>query len=167
MAYAIPSDMAARYDLNTISDLLSDSGEPVANITDNSILLAILESSSGRVDAALLVSDNYTTAELASLTGNSLALLKDIVCDLGMARLMRRRPEKLGDEAVAAVSKDAEEYLDRLRRGDRLFDIPAHREAGLPEVTGPTAMDYRNLNLIPDRTHNFYPARSRRLPIGR
>ncbi len=167
MAYASPGDLVDRYDERTISELLSDTEEPVADITSNDKLLAILAGASGRVDAALLVSGNYTTDELTSLTGNSLALLKDIVCDLAMGRLLRRRPEKIGADSIAAASQDAEDYLDRLRKGERLFDVGSHVDAGQPEVTGPTTLDYARLNLIPDRTKNFYPPRSKRLPIGR
>lgn len=167
MAYANSSDLIDRYDERTIKDLLSDTGEQIADLAENSKLLALLDASSGRVDAALLVANHYTTKELTELTGNSLALLKDIVCDIAMAKLLKRRPENLGRESIEAVTKEAEEYLDRLRNGNRLFDIPAHIEAGLPEVTGPTVADYDRLNLIPDRTKHFYPPRSRRLPIGR
>jgi phage gp36-like protein len=169
MVYATSSDLIIRYDKQTIADLLSDTGTPVAdgNLATDSKLLAILTAASGRVDAAVMVSDNYTSEELAALTGNSLALLKDIVCDLAMVRLLRRRPEKFGDEGTVAAFKEAEEYLDRLRRGERLFDVTSHKEAGLPTVDGPTANDYANLNLIPDRTKHFYPRRTGRLPIGR
>ena len=167
VAYASPSDMIDRYDGRTIEDLLSDSGEPIADIASDQKLAALLEAASGRVEAAVLVANHYTLDELTSLSGNSLALLKDIVCDLAMARLLRRRPEKMGGKAVEAITKEAEEYLDRLRNGDRLFDIAAHKDAGLPTVTGPTAMDYARLNLIPDRTKHFYPSRARRLPLGR
>ena len=167
MAYASPADMVLRYDANTLSDLLSDTGEAIADLTNNASLLAMLAASSGRLEAALLVSNHYTVTELASLTGNSLALIKDIVCDLTMARVLRRRPEKIASEALQAVAKEAEEYLDRLRKGDRIFDLAAHEAAGTPDVDGPSAADYEQLNLIPDRTKHFYPPRALRLPLGR
>jgi hypothetical protein len=159
--------MIVRYDERTIKDLLSDTGEPIADLTGNTALTALLEAASGRVEAALLVARIYSTDQLAALTGNSLALLKDIVCDLTMAKLLRRRPEKYGADAIKAASQEAEEYLDRLRKGERLFDIDANITAGLPKVEGPSTLDYEWLNLIPDRTQRFYPARMRRLPLGR
>lgn len=167
MVYADAEDLIARYDEQTVKDLLSDTGEPIADLGGDERLSALLESASGRVEAALLVAKHYNANDLEGLTGNSLALLKDIVCDLTMARLLRRRPEKFGGEAIANVAKEAEDYLDRLRNGDRIFDVPARQEAGLPSIDGPTALDYERLNLIPDRTKNFYPVRGRRLPIGR
>jgi phage gp36-like protein len=167
VAYADPSDMIVRYDEQTVKDLLSDTGEPIVDLTTNAKLLALLEAASGRLEAALLVARHYTVVELSALTGNSLALLKDIVCDLTMTKLLRRRPEKFGSDAIKAASQEAEEYLDRLRNGERLFDVPAHIDAGLPSVDGPSTIDYQNLNLIPDRTQRFYPARMRRLPLGR
>ncbi len=167
MAHASPADLTARFDENTIKDLASDTGEPVADITNDQKVLAALADASGRIDGALTVSRMYTAADLAGLTGNSLALLKRIVCSLAMAYLIERRPEKYGGEGVSTAKREAEEYIDRIRKGERLFDVEVAKDAGLPEVDGPTAADYRDLNLIPDRTRNFYPVRAGRLPLGR
>lgn len=167
MSYASPADLTARFDENTIKDLASDTGEPVADITNDQKVLAALADASGRIDSALTVSRMYTPVDLAALTGNSLALLKRIVCSLAMAYLIERRPEKYGGEGVSAAKKDAEEFIDRLRKGERLFDVEAAKDAGLPEIDGPTTTTYRELNLIPDRTRNFYPVRADRLPLGR
>lgn len=167
MAYATPDDMVLRFDANTIGDLVSDTGVAATDLTTNATVLAALEAASGRVDAAALVSQNYSTAELAALTGNSLALLKDIVCDLAMIRLLKRRPEKITNEALAAASKEAEDYLDRLRRGDRLFDVAAHETAGVISVEGPTTLEFENLNLITARTKNYFADYRSRWPLDR
>lgn len=167
MAYATPADLAARFDENTIKDLASDTGEPVADITNDQKVLAALADASGRIDGALTVARMYTAADLEGLTGNSLALLKRIVCSLAMAYMIERRPEKYANEGPSAAKKEAEEYIDRLRKGERLFDVEVVRDAGLPEIDGPSAIDYRRLNLLPDRTRHFYPSRVSRLPIDR
>lgn len=166
-SYATPSDLADRFDARTLRDLASDTGEAVADITSDPHALVALADASGRVDAAVLVGGLYTTDQLGDLTGNSLALLKRLVCDLAMCYMMSRRPERYGSEALAAMHKAADEYLELLRKGERLFDVDVAIAAGRPTVDGPVVTDYETMNLIPDRTSNFYPSRGSRLPIGR
>jgi phage gp36-like protein len=167
-AYATADDLVARYDERTIRDLLSDDGTPVTErLTSHTRLTSLLEAASGRVEAASLNAKMYTAVQLAALTGNSLGLLKDIVCDLAMIRLIMRRPEKFSSEQIKDMREAAEGYLEQLRKGERLFAIDANIDAGLPTIDGPTAVDYERLNLIPDRIRNYYPSRARRLPIGR
>jgi hypothetical protein len=166
MAHATPEDLIHFHDEMVVSDLLSDSGEPIVDLANHPGLLALLRAAAGRVEAACSVANLYQPKELAQLAGNSEALLKEIECDLAMIRLLRRRPGKY--EAIQAQVKDAEDYLDRLRKGERIFGgIAEVREAGLPQVEGPSIATYERLNLIPDRTKHFYPHRSGRLPIGR
>lgn len=169
MSYATAADLIARFDANTIADLASDTGEPAGDISAAPRVLTALEDASGRVDAACMVSDLYTAADLAALTGNGLALLKRIVCDIALANLLGARPEKYGTEFFKAIDERAEEYLERLRKGARLFPIQAQKDAGLPSVDGPSAVDIDedHLNLVTSRTHNFYPHAARRLPFGR
>jgi len=167
VAYATATDLAARYDENTIKDLASDTGEPVDDITTDPKVLAALDDASGRVESAITVARIYSAADLAGLTGNTLALLKRITCELAMVFLIQRRPEKYADEALERMKAGAEDFLDRLRKGERLFAVEAARDAGLPEIDGPSAITYNRLNMIPDRTRNFYPSRKSRLPLGR
>ena len=83
-----------------------------------------------------------------------------------MSSLLRRRPGRYSE--IAESVKEYEEYLDRLRKGERIFGgAIENRQDGLPDIDGPTIATYERLNLIPDRTHNFYSSRSSRLPIDR
>ncbi len=167
MAHATPADLTDRFDARTIADLASDTGEPVENLNTDAKVLAALDDASGRFEAAVLVSNLYSTTDLSGLTGNSLALKKRIVCDLAMVNLLRRRPERFGAEAIKAAEDSGEAYLEMLRKGQRLFDVDAAQDAGLPDIDGPTTIQYSTLNLIPDRTKNFYPFRATRLPTDR
>ena len=166
-SYATPSDMADRFDVRTLRDLASDTGEAVADVAGDDHILVALADASGRVDAAVLIGGLYTTTQLGDLAGNSLALLKRLVCDLAMAYMIGRRPERYGSEALKAIHDASEDYLERLRRGERLFDVAAAIAAGLPEIDGPSIVQYNRLNLIPDRTKRFYPGRITRLPTDR
>lgn len=169
MAHAVAADLIARYDTRTIQDLASDTGTEVAaeDLATNDNVTAALEDASGRMDAAVLTGKMYTLAQLEALTDNSLALRKRICCDLAMGYLMGRRPEKYGAESLRAMQQAGEEYLERLRKGERLFYVVAVQDAQLPEIDGPSIIQYETMNLIPDRTRNFYPSRASRLPTNR
>jgi phage gp36-like protein len=167
-AYADTGDLKARYDLRTVLDLATDSGHaPLeAELSSNTIVSAALDGASGVVDAALLVGKMYTTDQLEALTGNSLALLKDIVCDIAMVRLYKRRPGQSMD-VVAQMTEQAEIVLEKLRKGSNVFDLEAIKAAGLPTVNGPSLATYNTLNLLPDRANGTFPSRASRLPLGR
>lgn len=169
MAHAVAADLTARYDSRVIQDLASDTGTPVSagDLADNDNVTAALEDASGRMDAAVLTGKMYTPDQLSELTGNSLALRRRICCDLALAYLMGRRAEKYGAESLKAMQQSGEEYLERLRKGERLFYVVAVQDAQLPEIDGPSVTQYRTMNLIPDRTKNFYPSRASRLPTDR
>lgn len=167
-AYATSADLIKRFDTNVIGDLASDTGTPIASSafsTDDNITAALADAT-GEINSAVMVADLYTAAELAAVTGEDLEFLKRLTCDLAMGYLMGRRPEKYGEQAVKLVEV-ARAHLELIRSGKRLFNIQAKKDAGQPSIDGPTAVDYDNLNLIPDRTRNFYPARATRLPLGR
>jgi hypothetical protein len=166
-AYADYNDLIAFSDERTVLDLLSDTGDYVGDASADAKLLTLLAAASGQIEAACGVSDLYKPDDLAIMTGNSLALLKQLVAALTMVALVRRRPEKYGSEYWQSVRTETEEYLDRLRKGERLFDDPAKRAAGLPTIDGPTAVGYQNLNLLPSRTRNYFPSVAQRLPLGR
>jgi len=167
MAFDSAADLAARFDERIIADLASDTGEPVADITSDTKVTVALEDGAGRIVSALTVARMYDPDDLAALTGYSLALLKRINCELAMSYLIGRRQDNFGDESYQKIQESAEDYLERIRKGERLFDIEAAKDAGLPEVDGPSTVQYRKMNLIPDRTSNFYPERATRLPLGR
>ncbi|HWA97911.1 MAG TPA: hypothetical protein VG713_05440 [Pirellulales bacterium] len=166
-AYATAADLVGRFDSRDIAELASDTDEPVADIsTDPNVSLA-LDDASGRIEAALLVSGQYTVDQLSSLTGNAKALLCRLTCELAMAMLVGRRPEKYSSDMFVALVQHAEDQLELLRKGVNLFNITTNVDAGLPKVDGPSAVTYQRLNLLPDRTRNYYPNRSSRLPLGR
>lgn len=167
MAYASSSDLAARFDERTIKDLASDTGAPVTDISTSGRVTAALDDASGRVDSAMLVGGMYSTDQLAALTGNSLAMLKRITCELAMVYLVEARPGRYASDQLEKQKETCEDFLDRLRKGERLFNVQAAIDAGKPTIDGPTTVDYTRLQLIPDRTNNFYPARATRLPTGR
>jgi hypothetical protein len=167
MAIVTPAILIDFYDETIVADLVSDDGLPEPDLATNAKLLRILNAAEGRLESACTVANIYTPTELAALTGTSLALAEELISGLAMAALLRRRGTGKYSEIKERVD-DCEDFLDRLRKGERLFGGESDaREAGLPSVDGPTIATYRRLNMLPDRVGHFYPNRSSRLPIGR
>ena len=170
--YATANDFLNYFDLRTTGELLDDTGNPVVDIGASSILQELLLSASGQVAAACEVSGLYSSADLTAIsqsTDPSSAWLRRIVCTLAGVMLVQRRYDKLNSDYWTEREKWCEDYLDRLRTGQRLF-ITAQGDvvgAGQPSVDGPSSVDYARLNLLPDRVQNFYPNRAQRLPWGR
>lgn len=168
-AFATPAALIERYDSRTIGDLASDSGEsiPEGDLAESSKVLQALEDASGRIQAAASVGEQYTPEDLIAMTGNDKALLERITCELAMVYLMERRAHRVGDERLQQVRASAEEYIMMLRNGERVFALDANKAASRADTDGPSTIDFRNMNLIPDRTNHYYPQRKQRLPIGR
>ena len=103
MAYADADDLAAFFDVRIIADLVSDSGVANEAWKNSSIITQMLATASGRIDSALTVANYYLTDDLEDLTGNSLALLKEICCTLAMAGLVKRFYMRSFDRTLAAA----------------------------------------------------------------
>lgn len=161
MAYAAASDLIARYDARTLGDLVSDTGTRVASgsLAADPNIVAALDDASGEIEAALLMGERYSVADLAALTGNSLALLKRICCDCAMALIYGRRPEEQWADRRAAAEQVKAIHLERLANGERVFNVEGIPEAGNPTIGGPSAIAVRRLNMIVDRTQHYYPGR--------
>lgn len=166
-AYATASDLINQYDETTLNDLCVDDGVPETSLDTNSKVTWALDRATGEINAAVLVGQLYTVETLLALSGESEVYLKSLCCELAMAYLILRRPEKYGSEATKEFRQSIKDTLDMFRRGERVFDVAANKEAGLPTIDGPRAVDYQRLNLLPNRTQNFYPHTATRLPLGR
>lgn len=163
MAYATVAQLIDRKSSQTIGDLVSDDGSPVleGDLATNSKVLAALDSASGAIEAAVFAGNRYTAADLAGLVGNSAAYLVSITCDLAMAFLFARKPTHDIDDYKAAMDLQ-DSHLERLRQGKHVFNVAEVEAAGVPSVALPSVVQVTGLNLIRDRTQNYYPAR--RLP---
>jgi len=161
MAYASSTDLTARYDERDIADLASDSGTPESDLANSAIVQAALDDASGDVDAALLKGGRYTATQLSGLTGNSLAKLKRITCEIAMHYLMERRPD-FSPERAEQLEIRRKRHLERLRKGEDVFGLDPAIEAGAPSHQELTTADYQNLNFTRDHVQHYYP--DRRIP---
>lgn len=159
-SYAAVSDLIKRYDVRDIADLASDTGDAVdtASLAADANILAALADASGDIDSALLAGNRYTTDDLEGLTGNSLAKLVRLTCDIAMAFLLGRRPAH-DPERLKAFEERARLLLERLRKGENVFDLDPQKDAGTPDISFQTPSTVQANDLVRDRVRHYYPAR--------
>jgi phage gp36-like protein len=160
MAFATPTQMLERFDPRDIGELCADDSVPIDRITllTDTVLQAALDDASGDILAALNVAGRYTSAELTALTGDSAKYLARITCELALSNLWGRKPLFRTEDRLKALEV-AEKRLERLRKGEHVFAHANNIDAGTPSVDGPTTVGFENLNLLRDRTRNYYPRR--------
>ena len=122
-----------RKDARIVGQLLNDDDTVVApsDLDDNPTLLAALADASGMVEAACLQAGRYQISDLQNLTDNSQAFLARLVCDLTLSLLRRRRAYEADD---LKEYEQANETLERLRKGELVFTVQADIDAGNPSV---------------------------------
>ena len=160
-AYAVPSDLTARYDVRDIAQWASDTGTPVstASIATNVNVLAALADASGMVEAACLAADRYTVSDLQNLaggSGNSSNFIKRLTCDLAVGMLIERRYSY--DRDLPRPCQQALVWLEELRAGKRIFAFQEVADAGNPKVTYQSQSDIAKRNLASFQAARFFGA---------
>ena len=164
MAYATPSDFLSRYDARTTGDLVGDIDQRLSptQLLTNANLITALSNASGQMNSAALFSERYTVQQLQALTGDDLAFLVGLTCDLAFGRLNVRRgndPKKL------PTYQEALELLDMLRKGSEIFNVPGIQ--GVQASEFPSYSTYQNVNLLRDATlSRFFPIRRQQFPTS-
>lgn len=149
MAYCTAAQMLARYDRRQISKLLSDTGVQVtdANLPTNANLLAILEDASGMIAMAARVGKRYTALQLQAVADSTDDIVASqiirLTADLAMGLIVLRRPGA-DPKKLAPNYYQAQEILEQLKRGERIFDVDLTDEFGS-----------RFRNVIPDDADEF------------
>ena len=177
-AYAQPSDFLLRYDARDVVQWVSDQTAPVsqASLSTNPNLFAALTDASGMIESALLAAGRYTVQDLQTLLtvnagtttttiGNSASFLIRLTCDLALGLLIERRPYLERD--MPQSYQRALDWLDRLRKGERVFAFQQVVNAGNPMVTFQSQADLAARNLASyqagryfgfDRAEEFVPS---------
>lgn len=160
-------DMTARYDSRMLARMCFDDDlrHDAEELEASAPMKAALLDATGELRAALSVAGMYTEDQLDRLAPESIALAKRIVCELALACLYARR----GGEARDTIEKlrvASEEYLDRLRKGERLFSLvkdDVKEKAGRPELVAPTRVQLENQNGIIHRANVYFGGVGERL----
>lgn len=161
MAHAATSDWVLRVDPDILNDLANKSvRQSRDDLLTNSVLTTCLDDASGEIDASVRRGGRYSETDLSGLTGNSLAHLKRLCCDIATSLLLQRRPGVF-PELAEAYGKLAREHKASLAKGEDVFDVETAQSDVHPTVLGPTRADDSKMNhLLSDKLHRF-------LPVGR
>lgn len=173
-SYAQISDLLVRADIRAIADTLIDTGgraggtaPTIATIMANPDAVLRMQTAlnwaSGEVEMACLVGNKYTVTDLQALTGMSLASLVGIVVDLAAWRLMQGRYLTL---AITELYRAANEKLQMLRDGARIFALSNQAAAGLPQNQFISQQTINMVDLSTTQARRFYGRRSKER-IGR
>lgn len=139
-AFITVQQFLQRYDWRWVSQNITDTGVPAteASLTDSITpsvsylrLTAFIEEASEMVMAAAAVGARYSLSDIETYGGS---LLIRITSDLVIGAILKRRVRAGSDnEAFTSAYEEALNYLELLRRGERIFyAVPNVPEAGLP-----------------------------------
>lgn len=131
--FVTAAQVVAAYDWRWIAQNITDTGIPAteAQVLASTKLAGFIEEASETILGACAVGARYSLTDLETYGG---ALLRRITCDLVMGLILKRRVRAVKDtEAYTAAYEEALNYLELLRRGERVFyAVPNVPEAGLP-----------------------------------
>ncbi len=161
MALATVEDLLLRKDCRTVGVLAAtgDQAVPEAELYTNPIVLQALEDATGEVVSAMNFVGRYSEADLGALTGASAAKLPRIVCEVAFYLLYEFRPDtrRTRQNEYAAAVEAATAQLERLRKGELVFSIPAAIEAELPSVVDfPSVMRSRACGVVSILARNYF-----------
>jgi len=150
-------DVIKRYDLRLVLRLCFDDEERhlEPELSGNAVMSSALEDAKGAVQGALEVANIYRAEDLDKLTPSSASLFKRLVCDKAMCLLYKRRGQE-SSESVSKANEEVEEYLDRLRKGERLFalnDSNQTQDAGNPSLA---KVEVVRMNSITNRVRDYF-----------
>lgn len=167
MAYATVDHLKLCFDERLLADLCRDDGVSETNLSSNEAVESALERGASDINSAVLVGKMYRLEDLEDLTGTDAWILRELNCELAVLRLIRRRVwESKYGTLREDLKKGTEAYLDRIRQGDRVFNIDRNIDAGVASHDGLTRQEYHDQNWGSRTRYNgFYPAIQ--LPVGR
>lgn len=164
MSFASANDLTERYDYRLIGDLCSDemSELTLGQVLAEAKVSSALNDGAGEILVCLQTGGNYNESDLDELDGLNRSHLIRVNCDIAMANLIQRRPNRVNVEVAEKICEKAREHLNRLRKGENIFGIPAKIESGNLSVSSMSAAQLEGLNLIPDRMHRYFPGQQQR-----
>ncbi len=167
--YATGKQLTERYDIDWIGEMASDDRSTLAQaeVPQHPAVITALAGASGRVNSALIVGAKYTPDQLVGLEGTDDGeYLADLVCNLAIIKLCRRRPEATPVDMIGDLRDETETQLELLRKGANIFNLEANVEATLVDTDGPTAVELIQRNGLGVRMRRFFPEPAQRLPLA-
>lgn len=165
-AYATGSDLIARYDVDLVGDLATDSREPIEQsaVPNLPLVTTALLDASGMIDVNLATGGRYKPADLETLTGNSVNHLKRITCDIAMGLLLQRRTDMKYQELAEKVVAGSKQHLMALARGENIFGIESVLNAGSIEYQTISSVTIDDRNTLTTRLNRYFPSTETLIP---
>lgn len=150
-------DLAQYVDIRLLNELASDTGVD-ENYADDPglIIFTALNRATEEIASAATRSNAYTMADLTALVTDLNGMLRGLTADLAMTYLFERRGGTV-PEVIRAKANRAQERLNDLRDGKRVFAIASKRDAGTATVQVISASTRGSLAMNADGT--FFPNR--------
>lgn len=170
--YCSASELFLYHDPNQCADMVVDGDDPrptVGEMSDpdnkyGAMVLRFRRAASGRVESACLVAKMYTPEDLQELydptdsandnTASREVLVK-LTADICFWMLCQRRQPNAGDPRNVPGAVEANELLDALRDGQRIFSFTETQDAGLPSVVPPNPSALVTPNVVGKATRLF------------
>jgi hypothetical protein len=163
--YCEAAHFVERYDIRTVGDWLSDETPPrrltPTEVLNSTVLATLLLEASGEIESACLMGERYTVDNLLSLTGGSAELLCGLVGGLTLGKLWGRRP-RTDSQPFPTAARWAQDYLQRLATGERIFGLVEVTEAGRMDHDRETASVIRDRSLTVVEAARYFGRRADR-----
>lgn len=160
-SYCSAALAAAYVDVRRIGQLCDDTGTALTatQLLTDTTWAELLKAASGEVESACVAGERYSPTDLAALTGVSAALLRRMVAlRASWLATLRRLPEA----DMTGVQKWADEQLEALRNGSRVFAFEEAEDAGHQSLVQREAGDEQDLNRTVTRAGRFFGDRTNR-----
>lgn len=155
--YCSASELFFYHDPQQCADMIVDGTDPRPEVGEmlapgskyGSIIQRFLRTASGRVESACLIAQMYNPEDLAELynpthpanagkqNSASRETLVKLTADLCFWMLCQRRQPNAGDPRNVQGAVEAQQLLDQLRDGQRIFGFVETEEAGVGPVVQP------------------------------
>lgn len=166
-SYCTVAQFLAFFDSRTVGDLVSDSGSRVtaAQLTSNTTLGLLLQQASGELEAAALIGNRYTSADLVALAAtNSGIFLASVVAGLAFRNLIRRRPDM--EIATPPQVEEAEKCLQALSMGERIFGFQETMDSGETQEDTETSYDVDRRKMVSWHSQRYFGRRANRYDVA-
>lgn len=133
--YATVADLILAYDSRRVAELASDTDTPVASgsLATDAVLLRMLADGANLIQLAARFADRYSQADLDAVYAdpiNKYSIIR-LNVDLAFGLLVARRGYRASELADLAPNwVIANQTLELLRLGNRVFDVASAPEAG-------------------------------------
>jgi len=143
--YITATELLKRGDWRLFGDLCSDNNTRLASaaaVASDGNFLALLRDACAEIESACFVGGRYNALDLTALAANSgvgAGKLSRLIYRVTVALAYERRPDR--EVGQPEIVRKAEEQLQALRDGERIFSFTETMDAGRAEETRETTAD--------------------------